>query len=60
MEQKTITDLEIFNDLINEIVRLYFMNNSIDSILKHLENEIGTELFEEIKKRFREVTSHGQ
>ena len=59
MEQKTITDLEIFNDLINEIVRLYFMNNSIDSILKHLENEIGTELFEEIKKRFREVASHG-
>lgn len=59
MEQKTITDLEIFNDLINEIVRLYFMNNSIDSILKHLENEIGTELFEEIKKRFREVSLHG-
>ena len=59
MEQKTITDLEIFNDLINEIVRLYFMNNSIDSILKHLENEIGTELFEEIKKRIREVASHG-
>lgn len=59
MEQKTITDLEIFNDLINEIVRLYFMNNSIDSILKHLENEIGTELFEEIKKRFREVSMHG-
>ena len=59
MEQKTITDLEIFNDLINEIVRLYFMNNSIDSILKHLENEIGTELFEEIKKRFREVASYG-
>lgn len=59
MEQKTITDLEIFNDLINEIVRLYFMNNSIDSILKHLENEIGTELFEEIKNRFREVAAHG-
>lgn len=59
MEQKTITDLEIFNDLVNEIVRLYFMNNSIDSILKHLENEIGTELFEEIKNRFREVASHG-
>ena len=59
MEQKTITDLEIFNNLINEIVRLYFMNNSIDSILKHLENEIGTELFEEIKKRFREVSLHG-
>ena len=59
MEQKTITDLEIFNDLVNEIVRLYFMNNSIDSILKHLENEIGTELFEEIKKRFREVSLHG-
>ena len=59
MEQKTITDLEIFNDLINEIVRLYFMNNSIDSILKHLENEIGTELFEEIKKRLREVSIHG-
>ena len=59
MEQKTITDLEILNDLVNEIVRLYFMNNSIDSILKHLENEIGTELFEEIKKRFREVSLHG-
>lgn len=59
MEQKTITDLEIFNDLVNEIVRLYFMNNSIDSILKHLENEIGTELFEEIKNRFREVSLHG-
>ena len=59
MEQKTITDLEIFNDLVNEIVRLYFMNNSIDSILKHLENEIGAELFEEIKNRFREVSMHG-
>ena len=59
MGQKIITDLEIFNDLLNEIVRLYFMNNSIDSILKHLENEIGTELFEEIKKCFREVSLHG-
>ena len=59
MEQKTITDLEIFNDLVNEIVRLYFLNNSIDDILKHLEKEVGTELFEEIKKRFREVSLHG-
>ena len=59
MEQKTITDLEIFNDLINEIVRLYFLNNSIDDILKHLEKEVGAELFEEIKKRFREVSMHG-
>lgn len=59
MEQKTITDLEIFNDLVNEIVRLYFLNNSIDDILKHLEKEVGTELFEEIKKRFREVSMHG-
>lgn len=59
MEQKTITDLEIFNDLVNEIVRLYFLNNSIDDILKYLEKEVGTELFEEIKKRFREVSMHG-
>ena len=59
MEQKTITDLEIFNDLINEIVRLYFLNNSIDDILKYLEKEVGAELFEEIKKRFREVSLHG-
>ena len=59
MEQKTITDLEIFNDLINEIVRLYFLNNSIDDILKYLEKEVGTELFEEIKQRFREVSMHG-
>ena len=59
MEQKTITDLEIFNDLVNQIVRLYFLNNSIDDILKHLEKEVGTELFEEIKKRFREVSMHG-
>ena len=59
MEQKTITDLEIFNDLINEIVRLYFLNNSIDDILKYLEKEVGTELFEEIKKRFRDVSMHG-
>ena len=46
MEQKTITDLEIFNDLVNEIVRLYFLNNSIDDILKYLEKEVGAELFE--------------
>lgn len=59
MEQKTITDLEIFNGLVDEIVRLYFLNNSIDDILKHLEKEVGTELFEEIKKRFREVSMHG-
>ena len=59
MEQKTITDLEIFNDLVNEIVRLYFLNNSIDDILKYLEKEVGTELFEEIKKCFREVSLHG-
>ena len=59
MEQKTITDLEIFNDLVNEIVRLYFLNNSIDDILKYLEKELGTELFEEIKNRFREVASYG-
>lgn len=59
MEQKTITDLEIFNDLLNEIVRLYFLNNSIDDILNYLEYEVGTELFEEIKKRFREVSLNG-
>ena len=59
MEQKTITDLEIFNDLVNEIVRLYFLNNSIDDILKYLEKEVGAELFEEIKKYFREVSMHG-
>ena len=59
MGQKLITDLEIFNDLLNEIVRLYFLNNSIDDILKYLEKEVGTELFEEIKKRFREVSMHG-
>lgn len=59
MEQKTITDLEIFNDLVDEIVRLYFLNNSIDDILKYLEKEVGAELFEEIKKRFREVSMHG-
>ena len=59
MEQKTTIDLEVFNDLINEIVRLYFLNNSIDDILNYLEYEVGAELFEEIKKRFREVASHG-
>ena len=59
MEQKTITDLEIFNDLLNEIVRLYFLNNSIDDILNYLEYEVGAELFEEIKKRFREVSLNG-
>ena len=59
MEQKTITDLEIFNTLVNEIVRLYFLNNSIDDILKYLEKEVGSELFEEIKKRFREVSLNG-
>mgnify|MGYP004536817845 CR=1 FL=1 len=59
MEQKTITDLEIFNDLLNEIVRLYFLNNSINDILKYLEKEVGSELFEEIKKCFREVSMHG-
>ena len=37
MGQKIITDLEIFNDLLNEIVRLYFLNNSINDILKYLE-----------------------
>ena len=59
MEQKTITDLEIFSDLLNDIVRLYFLNNSIDDILKYLEKEVGTELFEEIKKCFREVSLRG-
>ena len=59
MEQKIITDLEIFNDLVSEIVRLYFLNNSIDDILKYLEKEVGAELFEEIKKCFREVSMHG-
>ena len=59
MEQKTIIDLEVFNDLLNEIVRLYFLNNSIDDILNYLEYEVGAELFEEIKKRFREVSLNG-
>ena len=59
MEQKTTIDLEIFNDLVNEIVRLYFLNNSINDILKYLEKEVGVELFEEIKKCFREVSLHG-
>lgn len=59
MEQKTTIDLEIFNDLLDEIIRLYFSGNSIEDIFKYLEKKIGSELFEEVKKYFREVSVNG-
>lgn len=56
MGQKIITDLEIINDLLDEIVTLYFAGNSLEDIFNYLESKIGAELFKEIKEYMREVS----
>lgn len=60
MEQRITTDLEIINNLLDEIVILYFSGNTLQDILMYLESKVGQELFEEVKKRMREVSLNGQ
>lgn len=60
MGQKIITDLEIINNLLDEIVILYFAGNSLEDIFDYLESKMGQELFEEVKRYMREVSINGQ
>lgn len=59
MAQKIITDLEIINNLLDEIVVLYFSGNSLKDIFDYLESKMGQELFEEVKRYMREVSING-
>ena len=59
MAQKIITDLEIINNLLDEIVILYFAGNSLEDIFDYLESKMGQELFEEVKRYMREVSING-
>ena len=59
MAQKTTTGLEIIHDLLDEIVILYFSGNSLEDIFDYLENKMGQELFEEVKRYMREVSING-
>ena len=59
MAQKIITDLEIINNLLDEIVILYFAGNSLEDIFDYLESKIGQELFSEVKRYMREVSLNG-
>lgn len=59
MGQKIITDLEIINNLLDEIVILYFSGNSLEDIFDYLESKMGQELFEEVKRYMREVSLNG-
>ena len=59
MGQKIITDLEIINNLLDEIVILYFSGNSLEDIFDYLESKMGQELFEEVKRYIREVSING-
>ena len=59
MAQKIITDLEIINNLLDEIVILYFSGNSLKDIFDYLESKIGQELFSEVKRYMREVSLNG-
>ena len=59
MGQKIITDLEIINNLLDEIVILYFAGNSLEDIFDYLESKMGQELFEEVKRYMREVSING-
>ena len=59
MGQKIITDLEIINNLLDEIVILYFSGNSLEDIFDYLESKMGQELFEEVKRYMREVSING-
>ena len=59
MAQKIITDLEIINNLLDEIVILYFSGNSLEDIFDYLESKMGQELFEEVKRYMREVSLNG-
>ena len=59
MGQKIITDLEIINNLLDEIVILYFSGNSLEDIFDYLESKMGQELFSEVKRYMREVSING-
>lgn len=59
MGQKIITDLEIINNLLDEIVILYFSGNSLEDIFDYLESKMGQELFSEVKRYMREVSLNG-
>ena len=59
MGQKIITDLEIINNLLHEIVILYFSGNSLEDIFDYLESKMGQELFSELKRYMREVSLNG-
>ena len=59
MAQKIITDLEIINNLLDEIVILYFSGNSLKDIFDYLESKMGQELFSEVKRYMREVSLNG-
>lgn len=59
MAQKIITDLEIINNLLDEIVILYFAGNSLEDIFDYLESKMGQELFSEVKRYMREVSLNG-
>ena len=59
MAQKTTTDLKMLNDLLDEIVILYFSGNSLKDIFDYLESKMGQELFEEVKRYMREVSING-
>lgn len=59
MAQKIITDLEIINNLLDEIVILYFSGNSLKDIFDYLESKMGQELFNEVKRYMREVSLNG-
>lgn len=59
MAQKIITDLEIINNLLDEIVILYFSGNSLEDIFDYLESKMGQELFSEVKRYMREVSLNG-
>ena len=59
MGQKIITDLEIINNLLDEIVILYFAGNSLEDIFDYLESKMGQELFSEVKRYMREVSLNG-
>ena len=59
MAQKIKTDIEIINNLLDEIVILYFSGNSLEDIFDYLESKMGQELFEEVKRYMREVSLNG-
>ena len=59
MAQKIITDLEIINNLLDEIVILYFSGNSLEDIFDYLESKMGQELFFFVLRYMREVSLNG-